>query len=299
VIIPVEGQFRFRAIIKESRTNARALKEQFEYHFKTLREIVDCQSRLTGIFFHEVNLKRIQDFAYKDNLLLNNTLFNLPYRSFSILLLVENSMYGAARPILRQSFEQMIIAKQSELDSGLATRWHNQDRIGAGEVLARLKQNGKDISALSKFWDTLNRVTHPTREAMQPLLIPQDSEPTEIEPWFLRVPHQSALHDQESLLIGLSANSMFTLDMLYVILGMNLHLLVGHLGKKARGYFPSTHDPEDVSEHEKMLKRRARTLLSEYSDRIPVKARGYFKRVVYQFRQDWEPPRRQLNLRML
>jgi hypothetical protein len=287
VIMPVEGQFRFKAIIEENQANSRLIKEQLRHNFKTLREITDCQSRLTGIFFHEVNLKRMQGLVYRDNLLLNNTLFNLPYRVFSVLLLVENSMYGAARPILRQSFEQTILAKQSELDPVMTAKWHDEERIGAGGVIDRLTKNGNDVSTLSEFWRTLNRVTHATREAMQPLLIPQIHESQEIRPWFLESPYQDEATDHGSVMESLVANSMFTLDMLYAVLGMNLHLLVGHFGRKARGYFPSSRDPRDISEHEKELKVRASALMREYSDHIPSKGRKYFRRVIFQFRQNW------------
>jgi hypothetical protein len=282
---PSENQFEYRAIIRESRKNARVIKERLGHRWMTLECVIDCQSRLSGILLKEGTLKQMQDLVYTENLLLNNTLLNLPYRAHSILLLIKNSMYGAARPLVRQAFEQMLLAKQSELEPAIVEKWHQQERLGAGSIIKRLAEEGKNVAAMKDFWEVLNRMTHPTREAMQPLLVPLYEHPENGFPfqWVA----ENKLEQETASLDSLLANSMFTLDMLYVILGMNFHLLVGHMERKARGYFPGSKEPEEFLERKRMLKDRARRLLNEYSSGIPMKGRGYFRKVVFQFRQDW------------
>ena len=179
----------------------------------------------------------------------------------------------------------MLLAKHSELEPSIVERWHKQEKLSAGPIINGLKDKGKDVTAIKDFWSFLNRATHPTREAMQPLLIPHYGHPEKDFPF--RWTTENQVKEEEMLLDSLLANSMFTLDMLYVILGMNFHLLVGHMGRKVRGYFPGSREPDEFAERKMILKKKTKCLLNEYSSVIPMKGRGYFRKIVFQFRQDW------------
>ena len=88
-----------------------------------LTEVAQIQTKLFGIYTHEARIKEFMRLKYDRNYVLNNTLANLPYHNYSILLLIQNTFYGSARVLMRQFFEALIFAKYSEYDNKLIEKW--------------------------------------------------------------------------------------------------------------------------------------------------------------------------------
>lgn len=219
---------------------------------------------------------------YESNGVLNNTLGNLPYLSLSIIHLTKSTLYGSARVVLRQFLEMLLIGKYSEYDKSLIELWESQTedsssspRISVGRhVFRKMEKKGIDISELEKTWKQLCQFTHATRYAQQMLRVPKNKEET--TKWI-----------KETHLIP---NLHYTLDLFFMLLCMNYHLLTSHLGKKAyRWYFGYARDPFNSFEREKKLKNEIKILFKKYFE-INKEYKGinkFLKKNIFQYRQKW------------
>jgi len=283
-----ENQFNWVNISKEIRTTKEIIEKGFKEKITILSKIADYQTRLLGIYFRQSQIKVFFGMKYDENMVLQNTLGNVPYQTFSILLLVRNTFFGSARVLMRQFFEALIYAKYSEYDSKLIKIWNlikseedPKGRISLGnDVFNELKKKGKRITALEKMWRELCRFSHPTAFSQQEL----------------RVPHTNGKKPEKEVLkwnisAGLFMNVEYTLDLLFVMLNMSFHLLTSHLGRKSsRFYFGYPEDPQGFSKRERKLKMNIKVLLKEYwiinkRTKIPD---DQFRKIIFQYRQKWE-----------
>lgn len=284
----IEKQFNLENISKEIEITRKIIENYLSEKIDIITKIVDFQVRLAGIYSHECFIKQSMGLKYESNRVLNNTFGNLPYLSLSILHLIKNTLYGSARVLLRQFLEMLLIGKCSEYDESLIELWESQTensssspKIFVGRhVFRKLEEKGIDISELKKTWKELCQCTHATKYAQQMLRVPivnNSSYKEEITKWI-----------KETRLIP---NLHYTLDLFFMLLCMNYHLLIGHLGKKAyRWYFGYTKDPLNSFEKEKKFKNEIKILFKKYFE-INKEYRGInelLKKNIFQYRQKWE-----------
>lgn len=284
----IEKQFNLENISKEMEITRKIIENYLSEKINIITNIVDFQVRLAGIYSRECSIKQYMGLKYESNYVLNNTLGNLPYLSLSILHLIKSTLYGSARVLLRQFLEMLLISKYSEYDKSLIELWESQTensssslRISIGlHVFKKLKQKKIDISELEKTWKQLCQFTHATRYAQQMLRVPivnNSSYKEEITKWI-----------KETRLIP---NLHYTLDLFFMLLCMNCHLLIGHLGKKAyRWYLGYIRDPLNSFEKEQKLKNEIKILFKKYFE-INKEYRGInkiLKKNIFQYRQKWE-----------
>lgn len=215
------------------------------------------------------------NLVYRENSLLNNTVYHLPFRAFSILLLTENALYGTARVLIRQFFESLVLAKYSEIDLSLAERWNRDGTLSiSNDVFSKLVK--KDISELKNFWRETCKFTHPTLYASQKIMFPQNMFENKRE-----------YYENIAEIFG---NIEYNLDTLFVLLTMSYHLIIGHLGKKARGWWFGYYcDPHGVYDREKELKSSFKNLKKEYlGTLVNEKIRKRISKIIFQSRQCWK-----------
>src|SRR5437867_7718961 len=118
-----EEGYRLTDIRADITANRRYIQRRFAKKLGLLYELVDLESRLTGIYFKGIWMKQNLHLVYNNNVVVNNTVFNQPYLSNSILLLTTNTLYGSARVVERQFFEALVIAKFSEYSPEIRQKW--------------------------------------------------------------------------------------------------------------------------------------------------------------------------------
>ncbi len=283
--IPVmERLFDFGNIMAEIEQTKAITEKAFAPKIEIISGLIEHETKLGGIYSNQCMTKQQMGSVYEDNVALNNTVGNQPYRSISTLLLIRNSLYGSARPTLRQFFESLIIAKYAELDPSLASRWHAQDESTlpskqvslTRDVLSVLTRKGKEVGALRQTWRDLCLMSHATRQSQQVLRVPDLNDPEQFEKYL-----------EVSNYFG---NTEYSLDLLFLMLVMNFHLIVAHLGRKAyRWWFGYVEDPFGSYKRERVLKKNIRLLINQYfveSKNQPF-ARKMLRKNIFEYRRKW------------
>jgi hypothetical protein len=282
-----ERVFNLENISGEIATTKRLVEGRFSDKISIISALIEAQTNLTGIYVNQIFVKLHSRLKYDDNILLNNTLLNFPYRSLSTLLLIRNTFYGSARVVCRQLFESSIIAKYSEYDPLLTRKWASQDDETARpdpltevslyhDVFKKLRQAGKNISALSRTWKDLCNFTHATMFSQQRLRILYAKKGKGVNTALQRT--------------GFFEHTEYTLDLLLTLLAMNFHLILGYYCRKAnRWWFGYLRDPFGSYEREKSLKADCRKLTKEYFDldQGAQERTKLWKRNISEFKQSW------------
>lgn len=236
--LELERQYDFDNITADIEKVKALTEKEFSSKIKIITELIRLETKLSGIYTQQVLTKERIGAELVVNLILNNTVGNQPYRSISAFLLIRNSLYGSARPIIRQFFESLVFAKYAEVDPRLARRWRLQDESSrpseqvslSGDVLNVLEKRGIRVEALKRTWRDLCAMSHATRESQQVLRAPDPLKPDQFEE-YLRISNYRA-------------NTEYSLDLLFMMLAMNFHLIDSHLAKKAdRWWFGQLEDP--------------------------------------------------------
>lgn len=287
----IEDQFNLENISKEIEISKKLIRRILSNKIDILKEIVDSQTRLNGIYSQQCQIKQYMGLNYDNNVVLNNTLSNQTYQSLSIILLSENTLCGSARVLLRQFFEALLIAKYSDYDSSLIEVWKSKTEEKdfkteislSKHVLRKIEEKGKDISGLRKTWNQLNNFTHPTRYAQQLIRIPlvkSNANKKEMKENFTKWIYGS----------NLIPDTHLTLDLLFMLLCMNYHLLIGHLGRKAyRCDFGYPKDSFKSFINEKALKEKTKRLFKKYFE-INKEYKGVnkiLKRNIFEYKLSW------------
>lgn len=253
----------------------RAIRERYSSKIALLARINECEVHLTSLYMLGFRMKQELHEKLDENFLLSNATLNMPYRYYSIMLLIKNSMFGGARDLMRQYLEELVIAKYSEVDKSITEKWDQDKPISfTRDVLNKMK--GKQANEIKAFWQELCRYSHATRFAMQPPLLPPVNDDVGDVNGFI----------EETLL----PNIEYTLDMFFILTMMNFHLLTSHMGKRShRWWFGYPHDPYGTSRRENELKQRVRETARTYLDSIVHDSyvRKHFAKMVYEYRQSW------------
>ena len=266
----------FDLISKGIINNKKIISKVFESKFKLIHHLIDYQIQLTDMYLRGIRVKKRLGLAYEENIVVDNTMLSRITLNHSIMILLENSFFGSAHVLLRQYFEYLIIAKFSEYDGGMIlNKWiiksETRDRKSninlTWDILNKL--NEKNISAIKDMWNKLSDMSHPTAFAQQ-------------------VPHLSS--DSKKSVEWVSRNHgniHFALDLFFMLLCMNYHLLISIWGKKAKNYY--FEDPS-FSKLEKQIKGNLKSTTKEYFEinKKYKKINPLLKKVIYQYRQNWQ-----------
>lgn len=260
----------------EIRFTKAIVRKAFSDKIDLITEIARYQWRLAGIYYLGSEAKKGLGLKYKENLLLMNVILTQPYWTHSVLLLTKNTLYGSARPALRQFFEALMISKFSEYDESLIRKWRSQkdevtDRentISLGnDVFLPIEKRGKPTKELRATWRDVNHFTHHTRWSQQMPRIWTTNE------------ERIAFLEKSTFLM----NIVFTLDLLFMLLCMYNHLLISHLGRKTyRWYMGYERDPFGLYKKERRYKEKIKSLIQAYFEtnkEFPNANRGYKKRI--------------------
>ena len=259
--------------------NKKIIQKVFEIKLEFINKLIDRQIQLTDLYLRGIKIKKHLGLSYNENIVVNNALLSRINLNYSIVLLLENSFFGSARVLLRQYFEYLVIAKFSEFDNGeILKKWQAKSETRDGksninltwDILNKLK--GKDIVAIKDIWKTLSDLSHPTSFAQQ-------------------IPHISS-DDKESYnwVAENYGNIHYTLDLFFMLLCMNYHLLISNWGKKAKSdYFGYSTDPSSLSYLEKEIKGILKSTTKEYFEmnKKYKKINIIFKKVIQQYKQNW------------
>jgi hypothetical protein len=275
-------RFGLDNLTSEIKASSVVIERHYRRKLELLEKIVDCESRLCGIYFFEDLMHAQMDVGYVPNRILNNTVGSQAYRSSSALLLVRNTFYGSARLVIRQFFEALVMAKWSMLERTLVDRWELKDFAAGKEneinltwdIFDKLKKRRRRVSELRRMWAVLSDYSHPTRYSQQPLRTPDAKNPAEM-----------AKFATESDLLP---QTEYTLDLLFMMLVMNYHLLAEHVGKMIRTYSPDFEsDPDSHHEHESKLKRECDSLFDRYFHLNDSALNEELKKPINEYEQSW------------
>jgi hypothetical protein len=275
-------RFGLGNLTSEMRASSIVIERYYRSKLELLEKIIDCESRLCGIYFFE-DLTRTQiDVGYVPNRVLNNTVGSQAYRSSSALLLIRNTLYGSARLVIRQFFEALIMAKWSILDKTMVDRWQLKD-LGAGfeneinltsDIFDKLRKRRKRVVELKKMWAVLSDYSHPTRYAQQPLRTPNAKNLDEIA----KIATESDLFPQTE----------YTLDLLFVMLVMNYHLSAEQVGRIIRSHSPDFEsDPDSHYKDESKLKRECGSLFDQYFRLNNASLNEELGKPINEYEQSW------------
>ena len=255
------------------------IKKRFNRRFEILQEIINHQFQITMIMVRHLTLKQWARLRFKPNELLPHVLLTQPVITNSCLLLLKNGYFGSTRPILRQNFELQLIAKYADYDSTLIEKWLNKkegrDKLNeinlTRDIFIKLESK-HDIAELKKMWATLCDLTHGTQYAQQkPPSYTSD---------------EAGIAEFESDI----ANVHQTLDLIFMILCMNMHL-INLLHRKTRGfYFGYKHDPFGDEGKIIFLKGKIKQFIHEYyteNKKEKIDSRKIIGSVIRQFSTKW------------
>jgi len=257
-----EEQISYQNIRKNLTFASTLIQQKLAEKFSVIDEMVEAEIGLLGIYATAFMIKSAMGLSYKPNLVTNNVTANQAHISLSTILLLKEGLYGSARIILRQFFEGLLIAKYSEYDNTIITKWSTNHGKQDYKNEIKLKRDVfnkmkgiAETSSLEEFWVLLCNVSHSTKYAQQPLLVPK-SEGVGLD-------RNETLKWIEDM--HLIPNTEHTLDMLFVLLCMNFHLLIGYQGRRARRWwFGYQNDPYGSYMREKEYKKRMNNLIERY-----------------------------------
>jgi len=267
-----------RQIYSTIRINKKMTKKIFETKINLIKKFIDYQIQLTDLYFRQRIAKEQLREVYHTNTVTDSTLLNQINLSYSIIILIEHGFYGSARVLLRQFFEFLIIGKFSEFDKGniiqkweLKTENNREFDLSLSRDVLNILSKKKDISQIRKTWKILSDFSHPTRYAQQ-------------------VPPFSSQEDHLEWMKMSYPNIHYTLDLFFVVLCMNYHLLTSNWGRKSRGwYFGYPKDSLGLWKREKKSKENSKVLVKKYFE-INQKhgnVNKELKKTIFQYRQNW------------
>lgn len=277
-------QFNASNMQSEMRNSSRFLAKKFSRKMTILLKLLDNEIRLTGIYLNNIEIKKLIGSVYEDNIVVNNTLLNLPYLGNSIMLLTENTLYGSARVLLRQFFEYLILGKFSEFNREIIFKWKNKiekdRRYDINLSNDALNKIPKNVVKLKELWRELCEMTHPTKYAQQVPRFPASTGKK-----------RNKEIQQTRKATNFEPDVHYTLDLLFVLLCMNYHLLISNWGRKSyRWYLGYYQDPMGIWKREKAIKSQSKALMHAYfiENKKFKNINGLFKRIIFEYRQNWK-----------
>lgn len=258
--------------------NKKLIKKVFIVKIQLIKKLIDYQIQLTDLYFRQMIAKQQLHEKYNENMVANSTLLNQINLSYSIIMLIESGFYGSARVLLRQFFEFLIIGKFSEFDNGkiirkweLKTSNNREFDISLSRDILHIIGLQKNIDYLQKTWKTLSDLSHPTKYAQQ-------------------VPPFSSSDDHLAWIKISYTNIHYTLDLFFMLLCMNHHLLTSNWGRKTRGWYMGYYkDPIGIWKREQNIKEKTKTTMKEYfhiNEKYNV-INTELKKTIFQYKQNW------------
>lgn len=257
------------------------LRKAHAGRIRALTRMLDAGSALLGMYTHQAFVKEQMGLRYDHNVLLANSLGNQAYQSRAVLLLCGYGLYGSARPLLRQNFEALLIAKSSVLRPELIQRWGTAEEHRSPKTDIKISQDvfrglrtKRGIDSLHSLWREFNDLTHATPFSQQPIRVWQPES-------------QEEMVDQYRSLLG---HTHHVLDHEFVLLNMRRHLLV-HLNRKVRRfYFGYERDPFGWSNRAQALKERHEDARKQYLAINDAQNRAFnppLLKMVAEYTQEW------------
>lgn len=254
------------------------IKQVFADKITLIKKLIDYQIQLTDLYFRQRLAKNQLSEIYHDNKVADMALLNQINLSYSIIQLIENGFFGSARVLLRQFFEFLIIGKFSEFDSGnLIHKWESKTSnnkefdINLSRDVLHIIRSKKDVGHLQKMWKILSDFSHPTKYAQQ-------------------LPPFSTSDDHLTWMKLSYKNIHYTLDLFFMLLCMNHHLLISNWGKKTSGWYMGYYkDPMGFWKREKNIKGKTKTTIKKYfqlNDELDG-PNTELKKTIFQYKQKW------------
>ena len=273
-----ESYLNSKQIHSQIKTNKKYIRKLFTTKINLIKKLVDYQISLTDMYLRQILVKEHLRLRYNENIVVNNTLINQINLSHSIIILIENTFYGSARVLLRQFFEFLIIGKFSEFDNNIVQKWESKtegvrdfDINLSLDIFNKLKMK-KDISLLQKTWRMLSDLSHPTKYSQQ-------------------MPPLSDIDDNLAWIKESYPDIHHTLDLFFMLLCMNYHLLISNWGRKGKGWDSGYYkDSVGVWKKEKIIKEKIRIIIKGYFE-INKKHKGInteLKKTILQYKQNWQ-----------
>ena len=91
-IVPIEKQFNLRNISREIVITKKITEKCFSKKIKLIVDIIDNETKLTGHYFKDYEIKDKMALTLKENSILIFSLLNQPYISLSILNLIKTGL---------------------------------------------------------------------------------------------------------------------------------------------------------------------------------------------------------------
>lgn len=207
--------------------NSAKIEVRAESDIKRIEALLNLQYRFGSHFVWAFDsfvgvspLDRLRFSAFHKNLV----------ATFTTLHLARRGLHGSAAPMLRHSFESLILAKfcSTRRDEDLASRWLNGEMIYLGKAVLRKIQR-PDPAPFWEVWGMLSDQVHATVYSQQ-VGFDVDQEPR---------------------------NVLVTFGLMQMLLECNYHLLSSHLFTSSLEYYAKLYcQPYEVPE----LRRQAREL---------------------------------------
>jgi len=174
----------------------------------------------------------------------------------------------------------LLIAKYSEYNIRKRDRWI-KGGISVKEVLRYINDTSRKqkLFPLKDFYLELSLFTHPTPYSQQPFLISKNLKITE--------------ENMRKLIENYLINSVYTIDLLFIIMVMYLHALNILHNKVRRWYLGYYEDPLGVEETIRKLKKDIKNIKERYfqlmiESGVDKESLKRLKKVIYAYRLNWK-----------
>jgi len=157
------------------RTNTQIVKKNLRPEQKLIDSIIDRQYRIASYYYLSLTPRAGIDTGPMSSLLFS--CFHKNLISFvGTIVLTQQGLYGPARPLLRQSFEALMIAKYCSLNGSheLYNKWAQGEKsiFLTSDVLRNISD--PDHSIFDDFWKMMCEYSHATIFSQQVSFSPPD-----------------------------------------------------------------------------------------------------------------------------
>lgn len=151
------------------------LAKQIETAESMLNNQCEIASHLMGIFPFGFSTRVNKGIGITE-LLLSSFHKNI-LSMYSALTLTMEGLYGTARPLLRNAYEWLMVAKFCNVsdDIKVLTNWYNQETVYFSNGVLKKIEN-PDPEIFKQFWTMLSQFTHATKSAIQGTLDVDEEE---------------------------------------------------------------------------------------------------------------------------
>jgi len=160
---------------KQLEENREKISSAFESEQKLCNYLFSTLLQLSEHYLKRFYM-RIGNYEHID--VITSTVFKSLHNLYSIMDLTASGQFGAARIIMRNVFEYLVIGKYALLsnDSAALFKWENNQHINIDRYVLKYIHNCDDKrSAFKEFWADLCSFSHATRASGQPSYVYDES----------------------------------------------------------------------------------------------------------------------------